>query len=58
MTQEEFVRRIRACGRAIIDHVEDIANKLREKNMKKKTMRFMGIMSKMGVKMDISRLNP
>ena len=26
MTQEEFVRRIRACGQAIVDHAEDIAN--------------------------------
>lgn len=26
MTQEEFVRRIKACGQAIVDHAEDIAN--------------------------------
>ncbi len=25
MTQEEFIRRIRACGQAIVDHAEDIA---------------------------------
>jgi len=29
MTQEEFVRRIRACGQAIVDHAEDIANNYR-----------------------------
>lgn len=26
MTQEEFIRRIKACGQAIVDHAEDIAN--------------------------------
>ena len=25
MTQEEFVRRIRACGQSIVDHAKDIA---------------------------------